>query len=821
MNTSPFRREIAESEDFLVTVELLTTPADGVDSYVEFFQAFADRYEHRAGSPKIVAVTSPHSPGGMATLDPFNVWAESAGALPEGLDAIAHVACKDMNRNGLETHLRNLRSVGVGNILALTGDHPINSAPVFDLDSLGLLQLAMEVNGRFIKFEEPEGLDGVFQFSAGAGMSPYKYTLASAWQQYAKMLKKVTAGASFLITQVGYDIVMSADLIRYARAHDMQAATFGNVYLLTKGAATKMHAGDLPGCYASDELMTAVEREWRTSARGREAALTRMAHQTALFEAQGYRGAHLGGWGLTYDDVIEVLDRAREISDAGVDPEAMREWCHFAPPGAEYFIGEDGEFILPSETPKRTPLQKRLEFFHDHVVDVDSRLGAAIAKAAAKDPDREGIRARALYGAERAAKALLVECKDCGDCRLPDNYYALCNEAACAKGLPNLPCGDSDSVTGMCGNADVTCAGELVFYAAFARGKLGELAEQVQSSKVPSLRGSSAVINYLSGHDHNARIAGEVRREKTLPITVVGESVHAQIPRVNWSMASLGTDPGAQMNGPLAYVHDVIVTQINAGADYLAINVDDFGPESRADMMRFYVDMVNTIGRGVPVCIDSSDPDTKAAGIDQYFRTARDPQTLPMLNSINMVHPKAVLELRERYPFKVVAMLHETVDKDGVPVAIESPDQAHGLAVDMFEMLGSAGFEADDIFFDTAVTPIAADLEAKRAHQTMHGIRAIANDPGLEGARTLIGLSNCSHMMPNRRAVNRAYLHVALEHGVTAAVLDPTVNYGEREPGKQILSIMRSLADNDGSDMTAGFEIFTKIADYSRRYGRK
>ncbi|MEO2003090.1 MAG: methylenetetrahydrofolate reductase, partial [Candidatus Poribacteria bacterium] len=238
MDTSLFRRELTESDDFLVTVELLTSPSDGVESYVDFFQAYTERYEHRRGSPKLVAVTSPHSPGGMATLDPFTVWSESAGSLAQGLDAIAHVACKDLSRNGLDTHLRNLRSVGVGNILALTGDYPVDSKPVFDVDSLGLLQLAMAANGRLIGQCDPEELDDVFRFTAGAGMNPYKYTLASAWQQYAKMLKKVTCGAEFIITQVGYDVVMSADLIRHARTHDVKAAIFGNVYLLTKTAAT-------------------------------------------------------------------------------------------------------------------------------------------------------------------------------------------------------------------------------------------------------------------------------------------------------------------------------------------------------------------------------------------------------------------------------------------------------------------------------------------------------------------------------------------------------------------------------------------------------
>lgn len=50
VDTSLFRRELTESDDFLVTVELLTSPSDGVESYVDFFQAHTERYEHRPGA---------------------------------------------------------------------------------------------------------------------------------------------------------------------------------------------------------------------------------------------------------------------------------------------------------------------------------------------------------------------------------------------------------------------------------------------------------------------------------------------------------------------------------------------------------------------------------------------------------------------------------------------------------------------------------------------------------------------------------------------------------------------------------------------------
>ncbi len=128
---------------------------------------------------------------------------------------------------------------------------------------------------------------------------------------------------------------------------------------------------------------------------------------------------------------------------------------------------------------------------------------------------------------------------------------------------------------------------------------------------------------------------------------------------------------------------------------------------------------------------------------------------------------------------------------------------------------------ADYIFFDTAVVPIATDMEATYTHKTMHGIQRIMNDSMMTGVHTAIGLSNCSHMMPNRIAINRAYLHVAMEHGLDAAVLDPTIDYGMKTPGKGISGIINELAENDGSDMMKGFEIFEQIAEYSRKYGKR
>ncbi|MDR2707003.1 MAG: methylenetetrahydrofolate reductase, partial [Planctomycetaceae bacterium] len=62
-----------------------------------------------------------------------------------------HLACKDYNRAGLESNLWRYASEGFNNILVLSGDLPVTGYPklaagVFDLDSVGLLDMITSMN---------------------------------------------------------------------------------------------------------------------------------------------------------------------------------------------------------------------------------------------------------------------------------------------------------------------------------------------------------------------------------------------------------------------------------------------------------------------------------------------------------------------------------------------------------------------------------------------------------------------------------------------------------------------------------------------------
>ena len=828
MNGNSFQ-DALDSDGFVVTVELMASQNDGLENFHRFLDEYQSKYQRKPKYPEIVAISVPQSPGGLPTIDPNTVLSEIKSEFPDSLDAIAHVSCKDRNRNGLEGHLRDLRRTGVTSLLALTGDRPVESKPIFELESLSLLDLIADLNAQTINHTSPDELDQVHQFFTGAAVNPYKYTLASAWQQYAKAVKKIRSGANFLITQVGYDTVKSAELIRYLGAHDFTTPVLGNVFLLTKTAVERMYAScdqtsvdpqqkshDLPGTYASKELLEQVSSEWKTRARGKKAMLERAAQQTAFFQQAGFKGVHIGGFGLTFDDVDQIIDQSQEIRHHQ-EVETYQDNIHFPSPASECFIDSDGEFILPAAAPKLGFKQRMMGMTHNHLLSF-----AGETTNSGKNPEGS-FKSRIVHRIERATKSVLVNCQNCGDCFLPENYYAVCNESACVKGLVNLPCGDSNAVTGVCGHdQSAVCAGELVFEAASAVGKLDHLSQQTNPPKVAELQGTSAVKNYFSGIDHRGRVDGKVPSKKPINLIEIGESLHAQIPRVNWSMNNLIKQD--QLNGSLAFLSGVINRQISVGVEYIAINVDDFPVEVRSDLMRKYVGLVSTLSEpinGLPVCIDSSDPVTKRSGLEAYYQTAMDPEAkLPIVNSINIIEPEPILNLKKDYNFNVIAMLHDRVDKDGNPKNVETVDEVHQLARQLFDRLLVHGFKPDNIFFDTAVIPIATDVEAAFTYKTLNGIKKIMTDPEMSGVHTVIGLSNCSHMMPNRIAINRAYLEVAMEFGLDTAVLDPTISYGLKPPGKQITGIIRDLAQNDGSDPIKGFEIFERVANYSRKYGK-
>ena len=120
------------------------------------------------------------------------------------------------------------------------------------------------------------------------------------------------------------------------------------------------------------------------------------------------------------------------------------------------------------------------------------------ARAVERSPRPVG---RAFHALEQAVKVPLYQCRDCGDCSLPDIAY-VCPESVCAKNQRNGPCGGT--LDGICEVYDSECIWSQAYERLKAYGEEEAMLEGPVVVKDNALDRTSAWANALLGRDHNA-----------------------------------------------------------------------------------------------------------------------------------------------------------------------------------------------------------------------------------------------------------------------------------------------------------------------------
>lgn len=134
---------------------------------------------------------------------------------------------------------------------------------------------------------------------------------------------------------------------------------------------------------------------------------------------------------------------------------------------------------------------------------------------------------------------------------------------------------------------------------------------------------------------------------------------------------------------------------------------------------------------------------------------------------INSVNGKAesmasVFPLAKKYGGVVVAL---TLDEDGIPA---DADGRVKIAEKILKTAENYGIDKKDIIFDTLAMTISADNKA--ALSCIEALRRIKRELG---CHTSLGVSNISFGLPNRDAVNSTFFALALENGLSAAIMNP------------------------------------------------
>lgn len=697
---------------------------------------------------------------------------------PDELQIMPHITGKDMNADSVRSLLVSLVDRGVRTILALTGDLSDTSKGVFEVDSLGLLQLVRSINMEILRKANPVEFASAPVLEAGAAVSPFKYTEGSLAMQFIKAQKKVREGATFLTCQCGWDVQRSELLMQ--ELNDLGVPIFGNALVVGKAAGKYMQS--LPGCVISDAFLTQLGKEKLAD------SLKRAGQQVAMFRQMGYAGADLGKPGDFKS--IEQIDAVLQAALATKDWKAVKDNLHFP---------------MPESKPPKVSKSDRFSWFvHNNVFEEDGALypiTKALLTPFEKSAQKEGALYHLFNCLEGMGKGLMYQCEHCGDCFLPENKY-VCTIGQCEKGLDNPPCGDADP-KGICGNnPNRVCVGETLYYRVLHRKDMEEFKRITLPRRDPNLQDTSSLLNYFFGRDH----AKNKHPLKGSGIIAIAELLHASIPLPGAAMRfiqEMGPEGFARPNKGLMVVKELISSQARQGADYIDINVDALLSNTQ-DAMRQYVRLVHRLGEGVPPCIDSSNLDVLVAGLAEWFSFGD--VRPPLINSIpytERMHFAPLLELRKKHAFSIIAML------GGPEGTLKSPDEIYSAGKEMFQLLTGAGFKPEEIFFDTITLGLATDScmdgmgEVKPTHtrNSFHGIRKIKQDPAMRNVHAVLGVSNWVHGIKKRRIGHvRAFIEVGKRYGLDGAILDVEKRYGVEPAAPELVKLVEAFVSLDGGE---------------------
>ena len=159
----------------------------------------------------------------------------------------------------------------------------------------------------------------------------------------------------------------------------------------------------------------------------------------------------------------------------------------------------------------------------------------------------------------------------------------------------------------------------------------------------------------------------------------------------------------------------------------------------------------------LPLQIDTADIKAMEAALRRYNGKA-------MINSVNgkQESMEAVFPLVKKYGGLVVAL---TLDEDGIPATAEGRVK---IAEKILKTAEEYGIAKKNIIFDTLAMTISADNQAAVA--TLRALKTIKQELG---CHTSLGVSNVSFGLPNRDAVNGTFFALALENGLSAAIMNP------------------------------------------------
>jgi methionine synthase I (cobalamin-dependent)/5,10-methylenetetrahydrofolate reductase len=233
--------------EFFTMVEIV--PPKGIDCSKELDGAMQ---MHRLG---VDAINVPDSPRASARMSAQSLCVQIQQHV--GIETILHYTCRDRNVLSIQSDLLGASSIGLKNILCLTGDPPKlgnypNATAVFDVDAIGLVNVVKNLNYGLDIGNNSIGESTGFTIAVAANPG-----VQDMDQEVRRFAFKVEAGAEYAITQPVFDMRVLEEFLR--RIESFRIPVIAGIWPLTSLRNAEFMKNDLR-VSMPDEIMARMAR---------------------------------------------------------------------------------------------------------------------------------------------------------------------------------------------------------------------------------------------------------------------------------------------------------------------------------------------------------------------------------------------------------------------------------------------------------------------------------------------------------------------------------------------------------------------------------
>ena len=212
----------------------------------------------------------------------------------------------------------------------------------------------------------------------------------------------------------------------------------------------------------------------------------------------------------------------------------------------------------------------------------------------------------------------------------------------------------------------------------------------------------------------------------------------------------------ALREGDMNYILEQAVSQVEAGAQVLDVNVGAPGVDEPA-VMEQVVKALQSV-TSLPLQLDSSHADALERGLRVY-------NGKPIVNSVNGEAEtlERILPLCKKYGAAVVGL---AIDERGI---LPKAEDRVAIARRIVQAANAAGIPNEDIYIDCLTLTASAQQEDVLA--TVQALHVCKQELGV---RTILGVSNISFGLPCRPYLNTTFLTMAMYAGLDLAIMNPS-----------------------------------------------